>query len=87
MLPCVCVDDSHPMFKYVTGGHYWDPKFEKTIKEGDKVFYDVVSTGVYISLLNNRNHSIMFINKEDFDKHFEDKSVRRNYRIKSLLKR
>jgi len=85
MLPCICIDDTHPMFKVIKGAHYWQPVIEKTIKEGDLVYYHIVETGVKISLTDNLNHCFMFIDETDFHKHFEDTSFRREENIDKLL--
>ena len=86
MSPCICFDDSHPMFKVLKGAHYWQPVIEKTIKEGDLVYFEITETGVKISLTDNINMTFIFFSREDFYKHFEDKSIKRNNIIKNLLK-
>ncbi len=86
MLPCICIDDTHSMFKVITGAHYWNPIIEKTIKKGDKVYYHYSENGVNICLTDNKDLSFMFLTKSDFKKHFEDLSIRRNKKIKKILK-
>jgi hypothetical protein len=85
MSPCICIDDSHSFFKVIKGAHYWQPVIEKTIKEGDLVYFEKSDTGVIISLTDNVNVSFIFISESDFNKHFEDISFRRDNNLSKLL--
>lgn len=85
MSPCICIDDTHSMFRVIRGSHYWQPVIEKTIKEGDLVYFEVIDTGVKISLIDNVNHTFIFLTETDFHNHFEDISLKRDDKINSLL--
>lgn len=85
MSPCICIDDSHSMFKVITGAHYWNPIIITRPKKGDIVFFEIIETGVHISLTNNKDSSFMFLTQNDFHNHFEDLSVKRENNINRLL--
>jgi hypothetical protein len=85
MNKCICIDDSHVMFKVIKGAHYWQPVVEKSINEGDLVYFEKTDTGVKISPTDNINMTFIFITETDFIKHFEDISLKRDDKINKLL--
>jgi hypothetical protein len=85
MSPCICIDDTHPMFKVIKGSHYWQPVIEKKPKNGDLLYFEIKENGVVISETNNENLSFIFMMKSDFYKHFEDISFKRDNKINDLL--
>ena len=73
------------MFNVIRGSHYWDPKIDKSIRVGDLVYFEITSTGVHISLTNNKDSSFIFFGLDDFKNHFEEVSEIRNRKINQLL--
>ena len=85
MLLCICIDDDNSMFRVIKGAHYWQPVIEKTINEGDILYFEKTNSGVYLSLKDNKDLSFIFLTESDFLKHFEDISLRRDNNINKLL--
>lgn len=73
------------MFRVIKGAHYWQPVVELSVKVGDVLFFEKKDTGVLLSKTNNPDASFIFFSENDFVKHFEDISERRDKTIDGLL--
>ena len=85
MSPCICIDESCTMFKVIKASHYWQPVVELSIRVGDLIYFEKRHSGVILSKTDNPDASFIFFSEEEFEKHFEDLTEKRDTRINQLL--